>query len=216
MESFFRSSRGHPKIMKFYRRLPPFLILAAVMGAMCFAGHLLGINKGEPTGPKGTWTTLEGCRFMPSRYHDADSFHVLHGKNEFTFRLYFVDAPETDLRFGRAAQQAGYWGITEGRVLKTGQEASDFVAKILTDEDITIRTRWMKTGGNSKMPRYYAFVSIEGRDLAEVLLKAGYARVHGRRTASPDGKTADLLEARLTKLEEAARGSSTGIWSSVR
>ena len=50
------------------------------------------------------------------------------GEEEHVFRLYFVDAPESDNRFPeRNAEQAAYFGITPEQSVEAGREAKDFV-----------------------------------------------------------------------------------------
>ena len=45
---------------------------------------------------KGDWVTLENCQLVSNPSNDGDSFHVRADNKEYIFRLYFVDAPETD------------------------------------------------------------------------------------------------------------------------
>ncbi len=42
------------------------------------------------------WIVLKDCRLIANPANDGDSFHMSAGENEYLFRLYFVDAPETD------------------------------------------------------------------------------------------------------------------------
>ena len=42
------------------------------------------------------WIVLENCRLITNPANDGDSFHVSAGEKEYLFRLYFVDAPETE------------------------------------------------------------------------------------------------------------------------
>ena len=46
--------------------------------------------------PHGKWVALTNCRYLPNPANDGDSFHVAAGNKKYLFRLYFVDAPETD------------------------------------------------------------------------------------------------------------------------
>src|SRR5262249_54599424 len=58
------------------------------------------------------WVVLENCRLILNPANDGDSFHVSVGPNEYIFRLYMVDAPETDeMTPGRLVQQAKYFGV---------------------------------------------------------------------------------------------------------
>src|SRR5215203_6734405 len=59
------------------------------------------------------WVVLENCRLITNPANDGDSFHASAGDKEYLFRLYLVDAPETDaLAPERLIVQAKYFGIT--------------------------------------------------------------------------------------------------------
>ena len=59
------------------------------------------------------WVTYKDCRYLPNVANDGDSFHVRAAGREYIFRLYFVDAPETDMRIpDRVAEQAKYFHVT--------------------------------------------------------------------------------------------------------
>jgi len=45
------------------------------------------------------WVTLNNCEYIAANDNDGDSFSVRSGTNEFTLRLYYVDAPETMLTY---------------------------------------------------------------------------------------------------------------------
>src|SRR6185312_7195986 len=60
---------------------------------------------------KREWVKLADCSYVAGRYNDGDSFRVRSGTNEFILRLYFVDAPETNLRYPeRTREQSEYFG----------------------------------------------------------------------------------------------------------
>lgn len=158
------------------------------------------------------WTTITGCRFLDSKYYDADSFHVVCGGDEKIFRLYFVDAPETDFRFGRLYRQSEYFAASEEYVLEIGKEATSYVSALLTNT-LTIHTKWARAGGQSRLPRFYAVVDVDGRDLAALLVENGFARVFGARTTYPDGTKSKDVELNLRTLEDRARRNRVGIWS---
>src|SRR5437879_3478153 len=50
-------------------------------------------------GAQRKWVKLTDCRYVEQAYNDGDSFRVKTGTNEFNLRLYYVDAPETTLRY---------------------------------------------------------------------------------------------------------------------
>src|SRR5207247_5998023 len=42
------------------------------------------------------WIVLKNCRLISNPANDGDSFHASARAREYIFRLYMVDAPETD------------------------------------------------------------------------------------------------------------------------
>ncbi|PYI82409.1 MAG: hypothetical protein DMF09_14420, partial [Verrucomicrobia bacterium] len=59
------------------------------------------------------WIVLNNCRLIANPANDGDSFHASAGAKEYIFRLYLVDAPETDeMTPGRLVEQAKYFGIS--------------------------------------------------------------------------------------------------------
>jgi hypothetical protein len=80
------------------------------------------------------WIVLENCRFILNPADDGDSFHVSVGTEEYIFRLYMVDAPETDaLTPGRLVEQAKYFGITVPQAIEVGEAAKEFTRQKLSD-----------------------------------------------------------------------------------
>jgi hypothetical protein len=80
----------------------------------------------------GKWCILENCALVPNESNDGDSFHVKYRWREYIFRLYFVDAPETDDHVkNRIVEQAKYWGISEQAVTRLGREAAQFTRKFI-------------------------------------------------------------------------------------
>src|SRR5438552_14563603 len=133
---------------------------------------------------------IDGCMYKPQHWDDGDSFHViLPDQKELIFRLYFVDAPEEERVYGdRIAKQAAYFGISPDSAIEVGREASKFTKQELA-KPFMIYTRWRRTLGRSALWRYYAIViTAEGKDLNELLVSAGLARIYGRRTPLPDGR----------------------------
>jgi hypothetical protein len=108
---------------------------AAVCALLVF-----GVSAGS-FAADGTWETLEGCKLLSAPDDDGDSFFVEHQGKEYHFRLYFVDAPETDKRFrDRLREQAAYWEISEANLLEIARQASKFSADKLKD-GFTIYTK---------------------------------------------------------------------------
>ena len=122
------------------------------------------------------WVVLNDCRLLRTESLDADSFHVKAAGNEYIFRLYFVDAPETDMSVAeRLAEQAQYFGLTPGQTITLGEYAKRFTKEKLA-QPFTVRTCMQDAMRRSKMGRYYAFVETKEGDLAELLVANGLAR----------------------------------------
>jgi endonuclease YncB( thermonuclease family) len=151
---------------------------------------------------------------MSDETRDGDSFHVMTGDNrQFIFRLYFVDAPETDLSLkDRVKEQAEYFGVSEESVLRAGESAKKFTAEWLKPP-FTVTTRWQSAGGRSRLPRYYAQINANGHDLGELMVKYGWARAKGTVAIIPGVKRAADHMARLQELETEAKSRRRGVWA---
>lgn len=160
---------------------------------------------------------LERCTFVPDMADDGDSFHVKWKNKEFIFRLYFVDTPETEARYPeRVEEQAKYFGITTDEALRIGKTAADFTRRTLGSKGFTVYTRWQDARGESRLPRYYAFVLVEDKQakqqLAELLVANGLARVFGAPAKLPTGMNANTFEAHLRSIESKAKAQRLGAW----
>ena len=176
---------------------------------LAFAALQLAIVNLSARGP---WVTLQNCQYLVKRANDGDSFHVSVNGREYIFRLYFVDAPETDAEFrDRVDEQAGYFGISAYQAVSLGE-----LAKLYTKEKLVgrfvIRTCWEDAMGRSRLKRFYALVQTATGDLGEELVENGMARIHGIQ-ASPDGITAARQEwQKLETLERKAKREKVGGW----
>ncbi|HEV8675533.1 MAG TPA: thermonuclease family protein [Methylomirabilota bacterium] len=160
------------------------------------------------------WVTLTNCQYVTSKDNDGDSFRVRCATNEFSLRLYFVDAPETNLRYPeRTREQSEYFGVTLDETMKAGVKARDEVQEVLR-EPFVVRTRWAGAAGRGKETRYYALVEVGGKSLAEVLVSQGLARTKGVSLKLPTGEKAKAYVERLEALERKARQKRLGIWAS--
>ena len=159
------------------------------------------------------WEKLEGCELLPNRANDGDSFHTRHGKTEYLFRLYFVDAPETDDSFPeRVKEQAEYFNVSTKVALKLGKDAEEFTAAFLR-HGFTVYTQFDDARGRSRLERFYAIVKVDKQELAEELVRQGLARVFGMHTELPDGLPARQYETRLKRIEREAQKEKHGAWS---
>ena len=160
------------------------------------------------------WITLTTCQYVAAKDNDGDSFRVRCGTNEFNLRLYFVDAPETNLRYPeRTREQSEHFGVTLDETMKAGTKARDTVRELLR-EPFVVRTRWASAASRSKEPRYYGFVEVGGKSLAELLVSQGLARTKGVSPNLPTGEKAKAYVERLEMLEREARQRRLGIWGS--
>jgi len=161
---------------------------------------------------KGPWVVLKDCRLAKNESDDADSFHVKAGGKEYIFRLYFVDAPETDASFpDRVDEQAKYFGLTTAQTLQLGDLSRRFSKEKLA-RPFTLRTCMQGALGRSKQERFYAFIESTEGDLAELLVANGMARVHGS-GATPVGLNSPEREwHKLQRLEREAKQQKVGAW----
>ena len=180
---------------------------------MLFAWACNG-SAAEAKKPPLKWVTLPACQFLTAEHRDGDSFHIMTGdQRQFIFRLYFVDAPETDTSIKeRVQEQAAYFGVTEAEIIKGGEAAKKFAAAWL-QRGCNVTTRWQNAQGRSRLPRYYAQIDVRGRDLGELLVSHGWARAKGTVAILPDGKPAKEHMAKLRKLEAEAKAKRLGLWA---
>ena len=177
-----------------------------VMLALCAVGAIANLQAGEP------WLTLKDCHYVPNDSNDGDSFHVRSGNKKYLFRLYFVDAPETDLEFGeRVEEQAKYFGVTTPQTIQVGEAAKNFVRAKLSHPFI-VRTCMQDALGRSKMERFYAFVEVDHRDLGEELVVNGLARLHGTDSRPPGMNSVEVEWQKLELLERTAKQQKVGAW----
>ena len=162
------------------------------------------------------WVVLENCRLVLSAANDGDSFHVSANGKQYMFRLYFVDAPETDAANPtRLIDQAKQFGISVPQVIEVGEAAKGFVKEKLA-EPFTVTTRMANAMGRSNVERFYAFVQTKEGDLGEQLIANGLARIHGTTAAPPGGTTSAGEREKLAQLENEAKRRQVGGWGITR
>ena len=156
---------------------------------------------------------LTDCEYVSHPDNDGDSFRVRNRDKEFVFRLYYVDTPESNLRYGeRTREQSVYYGVTLDETLKAGARVRDLVSETL-QKPFTVWTRWAQAGGRAKEPRYYALVLVGGTSLDEILVSKGLAQPKGVRPNLPDGVKASAHLEKLATLEAEARKTKAGLWA---
>ena len=161
------------------------------------------------------WEMLANCQYVAHNDNDGDSFHVHCDAKDFSLRLYFVDAPETNLTFSqRTLEQSEYFGISLDETVKGGKAAREFVASTLR-EPFTVWTRWATAGGRSKEPRFYGIVLVGANNLDEILIRKGLARPKGVRPNLPTGEKSKAHQEKLSVLEADAKKQKVGLWANA-
>ena len=166
------------------------------------------------------YETFSGCRWVEHRQNDGDSFRVRlpDGRVE-QFRLYYVDAPESEFRrYGngqdnheRIREQARAFGISDEEAVEIGRRAKARVHETLGRGTFTVHTRWDDPFGDR---RYHAFVTPAGDPLLEeMLVREGLARIHTKPAVLPDGTPVKARLGHLRGLEAEARRAKRGAWA---
>jgi DNA uptake protein ComE-like DNA-binding protein len=169
------------------------------------------IDLGAREGSK-DWIVLNNCRLHPNAANDGDSFHVSVNGKEYLFRLYWVDAPETDAADPtRLVEQAKHFGVTVPQVIELGEQAKTFAREKLA-EPFTVTTRMANAMGRSGVKRFYAFVQTKDGDLGEQLVANGLARIHGKSATPPGAASSTAEREKLAQLEEEAKQRKIGGW----
>ena len=182
------------------RALIPLLLLVTFVGS-------------GSAGDRKEWVRLTDCHYLEAKDNDGDSFRVHAGDKEFTARLYYVDAPETNLRQGdRTHDQSVYFGITLDETMKAGEKAKQR-AKELLQRPFVIWTRWATAGGRGRESRYYVIVEVDGKSLGEILVTEGLARTKGVAPNLPSGEHAKAYMEGLDDLKSVAREKHLGAWA---
>jgi DNA uptake protein ComE-like DNA-binding protein len=158
------------------------------------------------------WVVLANCRLIMNPANDGDSFHASVGAKEYLFRLYLVDAPETDaLTPARLVEQAKYFRITVPQAIEVGEAAKAFTREKLS-QPFTVFTHMTDAMGRSKMERFYAFVQTKDGDLGEQLVRNGLGRNYGFKAVPPGLKNSRLEVEKLQQFEDEARQEKIGGW----
>jgi len=189
------------------RRIPAAIILSGALLSLVLVGQGSASDRKE-------WLRLTDCQYVDAKENDGDSFRVRAGEKEFTARLYYVDAPETNLRQGeRTREQSVHFGITLDETMKAGVKAKERVREVLK-EPFVIWTRWATAGGRGRESRYYVIIEIDQKSLAEILVSEGLARTKGVAPNLPTGEKARDYMQGLESLEAQARTNRVGAWAS--
>src|SRR5438128_11151060 len=174
---------------------------------------LVALSSKTSAGDRKEWVKLIDCHYVDAPDNDGDSFRVRGGDKEFTARLYYVDAPETNLRQGdRTHEQSLHFGITLDETMKAGEKAKQRTKELL-QKPFVIWTRWATAGGRGRESRYYVIVEVDGKSLGEILVSEGLARTKGVAPNLPSGEHAKAYMERLDDLQSAAHETRLGAWT---
>src|SRR5947208_594714 len=179
-------------------------LLAFVIG--CAAQVDVGARESKD------WIVLKNCRLISNPANDGDSFHASAGVREYIFRLYMVDAPETDeMNPARLVEQAKYFAITVPQAIEVGLAAKEFTRAQLS-EPFTVFTRMSDAMGRSKLERFYAFVQTKAGDLGDQLVRNGLARNYGFKAVPRGVRKSGLEVEKLQQCEDEAKQDKSGGW----
>jgi hypothetical protein len=179
-----------------------------------------GIGPLEGLRPvEANFVSFPGAEFVESRTNEPDAFRLKIGTEEFIFVLYFVDALEASWTHPqRVAEQARWFGNTQNQaIVDGGVVAMNYVAELLKTKPFTVLTRWERVPNSS---RYYALINVQHEPgkrayLADLLVRKGYARIHGINTFLPsdDSRRMEDYLVELNGLAKQARLQKQGIWT---
>ncbi|MGF1531893.1 MAG: helix-hairpin-helix domain-containing protein [Puniceicoccaceae bacterium] len=162
-----------------------------------------------------------GSQLLLRDWADGDSFLVrIEPEREITVRLYFVDCPETSVNRDsdrrRLLAQSRYFGVPNpATTLHFGKQARLRTIELLSDP-FTVHTAFADAMGRSGYQRYYAFIQLaDGRDLGEVLVREGLARVFGVGRTNYRLVPTALQREHLADLELVAAANRRGIWEAT-
>jgi competence protein ComEA len=176
------------------------------LAVVCMAAVEVGAHESKD------WIVLDNCRLISNPANDGDSFHASSGAREYIFRLYMVDAPETDaMNPARLVEQAKYFTVTVPEAIEVGQAAKEFTRGKLS-EPFTVFTRMSDAMGHSRLERFYAFVQTKDGDLGEQLVRNGLARNYGFKVVPPGSRNSRLEVEKLQQFEDDAKQERIGGW----
>ena len=191
----------------FSSKHPYYNLVALAVAVLLTAGASLAARNGFKD-----WSVLQNCRLILNPANDGDSFHVSAGPREYIFRLYLVDAPETDeMTPGRLVEQAKYFGITVPQAIEVGRAAKEFTREKLS-APFTVFTHMSDAMGQSRIERFYGYVETKEGDLGEQLVRNGLARIYGFKAAPPGIRSSRVEAEKLQQFENQARQEKIGGW----
>ena len=183
-------------------------LLLFTLGATATPAFAAGLN------------TLRNAVLVQARMNDGDSFLVKAGRRELHLRLYYVDCPETTYgspaEVERVREQQRHFGLADPRdVVRFGERAADYVRSVLA-KPFSIHTSYARAPGRSAAGRFYAFIEThDGRELGQLLVRQGLARIHGKTRPDPKGSKSRQVLEELKDLRALAMLNRAGIWQAT-
>lgn len=221
-----RSSSPRPRHLKPLRVILLLALIVAIKALLPRSGppdhpsSPPSANQAEVRRPTTHFVSLQGCTLASHPSNDGDSFSVhIPSSSPATFRLYFVDCPESafrtyrsgDTNHERIRQQASHFGITPEQAVTIGQTAKKRTLALLAAGPFTVTTRWDDPFNDQ---RYHAFITLHnGQELIETLVREGLVRIHTKGSDHPNGTSTDSYRRQLRQLEVDARQNRRGAWS---
>lgn len=198
-----RRARRYASSMTMLQTLP--IILVALLTAFQFSEGIAAERK--------KWNTLTDCQYLEDKNNDGDNFRVKCGEKDFVLRLYYVDAPETNLRYPeRTREQSEHFGCALDETMKAGVKATGTVRETLKRPFI-VWTRWAGAAGRGKETRTYGLIEVDGKSLVEILVTNGLARTKGVTANLPTGEKSKVYVEKLHALEAEAKKRQIGVWA---
>lgn len=204
-------------LLKESRPSPPQAVPVKVAGV---PGETLPDEGGAPKSVEEKFLIFPRPVLVESRANEADTLRIRLGNDEHIFVLYFVDALEASMNHPqKVAEQARYFGRTNEKVItSTGVEAAAYVTELLKTHPFEVITRWERVPNTL---RYYALIRYVREDgqriyLMDLLLRKGYAWVHGEHTPLPgDNRDLATYVAELMAHSRKAREEKQGVWAKI-
>jgi endonuclease YncB( thermonuclease family) len=105
------------------------------------------------------------------------------------------------------------FGLTsDAAVVAAGEKAKEFTKKFLAGQ-FKVLTKWENARGNSRQPRNYAVILVGKKNLAEELVRAGYARAYGMSADYPDASHSKSFKEGLRSLQANAIREKLGAFA---
>ena len=157
---------------------------------------------------------LDQAKFTKAPMEAPDRVKVRWKNRDYVMQLYFVssgDAGKVDSR--RTLQMAARMMVKPEAAAAAFTKACEETRSWIEETpNLRVATRWEKVSPLREDTDFYGFVYLGEENLAERLVKTGWANSQGKKVTGPgDERPSDTLEA-YQKLEQTARRERLGLW----